>query len=42
MRHRLNSKHMECRMNTKGTGQQKVDSRGANDLGDGERADKPG
>lgn len=26
----------------KGTGQQKMNSRGANDLGDGERADIPG
>jgi hypothetical protein len=41
VRHGLNYRHMECRMNTNGTWQQKVDSRGINDLRDGERADIP-
>ena len=42
MRHGFDSRHMKSGMYTEGTGQQKTNSRGTNDLGDGKRADKPG
>jgi hypothetical protein len=41
VRHGFNSGHIKSVMYMGGTGQQKTNSRGTNDLGDGERADKP-
>ena len=40
--HEFDFGHMKGGMYTKGTEQQKTNSRGANDLGDGEQADKQG
>ena len=42
MGHEFNSGHMKGGIYTKGTGQQKTNSKGADDFGDGKRADKPG
>jgi hypothetical protein len=38
----FNPRHIKSGMYTEGMGQQKTNSRGANDLGDGKWADKPG
>jgi hypothetical protein len=42
VRHRFDSGQMKGGMYTKGTGQQKTNSRGANNLGYGKWADNPG
>jgi hypothetical protein len=39
VKHVFNSGHLKDGIYTKGTGQQKTNSRGANDFGDGKRAD---
>ena len=42
MRHAFNSGHMKFGIYTEGTWQQKTNSRGANDFGDGKRDNKLG
>ena len=42
VRHVFNPRHMKSGMYTEGIGQQKMNSRGANNIGDRERANKAG